>query len=349
MDGEDEDQEEEGEEEAPENDEEVQADEDKRDFGKARKFQKLLKAGQVPDDIKEMWDNPNSSRLMKTKLINSMFKKDSKGNYVFQPGQASVSHANELSDATFAKSQTIGVPKTIMIHHYFHGSKTAFEEALLEGDLMETEENGKYYYSFKQLKAGRKKKNNEPTKLDGGSASLETAEYAEMASFLKNRPWSKFGISSGPSSSSGLPKKKEQLALEDEKKDVAPKATKVKWDTLEEVLQDAKASQERLLREGQKLVGKVKASDDAVLADDLKGIMTTLSESHKKLQEALRWQSLGDTNLEKVKVENWLHDLATTTEGANEKLERLKATLKARGYWKAFCLQWLLETNAWSF
>jgi len=74
------------EEEEKEDDEEVEDPNDKRDYAKARKFGRLLKNGQVPDDILKMYNDDamqsKQPRMYRTALINKLFRKDSKGEYI---------------------------------------------------------------------------------------------------------------------------------------------------------------------------------------------------------------------------------------------------------------------------
>ena len=333
---------EEGEEEEPaEDDEEVPEDGDqKRDYGKARKFQRMLKQGLVPQEIKDLYESPNANRLVKTRLINKLFKKTKDGQYLFQPGEAKIEHLKSSEEQRFGKAQVCGYPKSIMLHHWYNGNSQALNEAILNGEVEETEEDGVPYCTFKQVKAGKKKAFSEQTKIDLGSAKVDSAEAAEIGNFLKKRPWSQYGhqVEKCLGSSSDKPPAKRMLALEDDKAKDVPikilKAAKVSWSVVESVLQDAKGSQERLLRDAQRIVAKVKDCNDGELALQLKEVMNQLTETQKTIQEALVWQSIEGTDMERTKVEAWLDNVATSTEKSNEQLERLKATLKARGLLK---------------
>ena len=73
------------EEEIVEEDPEIDAKE-KRNYGKARKFARAIQAGEIPDAIKEMYQNASKyskqPRLFRTELVNRLFKKTSKGEFV---------------------------------------------------------------------------------------------------------------------------------------------------------------------------------------------------------------------------------------------------------------------------
>ena len=96
------------------------------------------------------------------------------------------------------------------------------------------------------------------------------------------------------------------------------------------ILNDAKGSQERLLRDCQKIVQKVKESYDRTLVEDLKEVMATLSEATQKLSNALLWKQI-DGGMETKNVNKFVDSIGSDTEKTNEKIERIKATLKARG------------------
>ena len=96
------------------------------------------------------------------------------------------------------------------------------------------------------------------------------------------------------------------------------------------ILNDAKGSQERLLRDCQKIVQKVKESYDRTLVEDLKEVMATLSEASQKLRNALLWKQI-DRGMDPKNISNFVDSLGNETERANEKIEKIKATLKAKG------------------
>ena len=60
--------------------------EEKRNYAKARKFAKMLKKGQLPEEIKLMYteaaQKSNSPRLFKTELINRLFQQNKSGEWV---------------------------------------------------------------------------------------------------------------------------------------------------------------------------------------------------------------------------------------------------------------------------
>lgn len=74
------------EEEIVEEDPEIDAKE-KRNYGKARKFARAIQAGEIPDAIKEMYQNASKyskqPRLFRTELVNRLFKKHPKGSLSF--------------------------------------------------------------------------------------------------------------------------------------------------------------------------------------------------------------------------------------------------------------------------
>lgn len=58
-----------------------------RSCGKARKYSRMLAKGQIPEDIRRLFEEGSQSgksqRLLRTELVNRMFKVDKDGQYVF--------------------------------------------------------------------------------------------------------------------------------------------------------------------------------------------------------------------------------------------------------------------------
>ena len=121
------------EEEVLEEDPEVDTKE-KRNYGKARKFARAPQAGEIPDDIKEMYNNAskysNHPRLFRTELVNRLFKKTSKGEFVLCHGEPTFASWKRNQDIKFTAAESVGVPYMVILWQTFHGQEHALQEAL---------------------------------------------------------------------------------------------------------------------------------------------------------------------------------------------------------------------------
>lgn len=332
---------EEGEEEGAVEDTEVEAGET-RNYHKARKFARMLKAGQLPADITALYqvaaEKSGHPRLFRTELINRLFQKNSKGEWVLATGSQEFTSWKESQDKKFTTAQSIGMPYSIVLWQTFQGNKEGMREAQERGDIYE--ENGMWY--FKQVNTGRTKECQDNMKLSGGSAALSVDEFHDMGSFMKERAWSKYGeqtadmIENTSASASGsrrgpemvqdVPSTPTQIVLAKDKT-----GSKVLWKHVENTVNEAKGANERLQRDCARYVQKVRNCGDSALVDKVKGITETLGANLKILSECQMWQEVPNTDMLRSKVEEFMGSVADSTEKANERLEEVKAISKARG------------------
>lgn len=201
------------EEEEAERDPEVDPGE-RRDYAKARKFARMLKQGQVPEEVVTLYNDSavqsKQPRLFKTELINRLFKKDSKGGFVLCHNDPEFVSWKRNMDKSFATQKSVGVPKSIMLWQVFQGNKNAMEDAEREGDIYQV--NGFWHHS--KVTAGRTKSTTDTMELKAGAVALDVDQFSGLSSFLGNRDWAKFGKECAeealPASSSGR-----RLALQD--------------------------------------------------------------------------------------------------------------------------------------
>ena len=107
---------------------------------------------------------------------------------------------------------------------------------------------------------------------------------------------------------------------------------KMSWKVLEQTVGDAKDANERLQRDCNRLVVKVRGAQDGKLIEKMKSMVAVLSDNLQTLQECQMWESIPNSNgNEKDKVENFFKELAKKTEEVNECMEEVKAVCKARG------------------
>ena len=167
--------------------------EEKRHYAKARKFAKMLKKGQLPEEIKLMYteaaQKSESPRLFQTQLINKLFQKNKKNEWVMSTDNTEFASWKQSYDKKFLTAKSVGLPPMVMLWQTFHGSKEGMKEAASVGDIFE--ENGLWY--FKQVETGRTKELQDKMEISGGSAQLSVDEFSDMSKWLTSRPWSKYG------------------------------------------------------------------------------------------------------------------------------------------------------------
>ena len=121
--------------------------------------------------------------------------------------------------------------------------------------------------------------------------------------------------------------KAKQLALQAPE----PKVQKLVWKALEKTVGDAKDANERLQRECNRLVVKVRSANDEKLIEEMKKMVAQLSESLLLLNQCQMWEQIPNSDGNEASlVEEFFDKLANKTEEVHEAVEKTKAVLKAR-------------------
>ena len=311
-----------------------------------------MKNGQVPDDILKMYNDDamqsKQPRMYRTTLINKLFRKDSKGEYIMCHKDPEFLSWKKNLDTSFATEKTLGVPYSIMLWQVFQGNELAMQTAHSRGDIYEA----KGFWHHAKVSAGRTKQTTDEMQLKSGPAALSVDEYAGISNFMSSRLWAKFGQSCGDEHepSPALKRGKSTLALESatfqgssssgmHSKQLAlpapapePKVVKLAWKVLQSPIGDAKDANERLQRDFNRLVIKVRGAQDEKLTEKMKTMVALLTENIGLLNQCLMWEQVPNSDgNEKSKVEKFLKELASKTEEVHEGMEEVKAVCKARG------------------
>ena len=122
---------------------------EKRSKGSGGKFNRLLKAGKVPAQIKEIWEKSETTEE-KTMSGDCLLQEELQDRLLGNAGRQSQFQklAEETSDKSFGKDAQTSFPRAIMLHHYFHGDADAFNQALASGDITGVNQGGKVMYRF---------------------------------------------------------------------------------------------------------------------------------------------------------------------------------------------------------
>ena len=254
---------------------------ERRDRLKSGKFRRMLKAGKVPDQIKQVWDNCGS-RSQQTQLLNQLFKKDAKsGQWVMKAESPEFQSFLKTSDKSYGTEAQKTDPRAIMLHHFFHGDQVAFDSALKDGDIYEVQNAGKITYAFDTAEQGRTKSKDNAMTLNRGQIQVSSKEHEQLEDVLEKYDFSVIGNSSIGSGSHQ--QEKQPLAVKDVERNV-------KWSLIEKHLVEAKAAQDRLMRDSQKILPAVQKSRDVELVGKFKDMHGQLQQSNQKVSEALLWK-----------------------------------------------------------
>ena len=275
------------EEEEKEEDEEVE-EEEKRDRLKSGKFQRLLKSNQVPANIKAVWQACDSRRK-KTQLLNRLFVKcDRTGQWKMKANSPEFVAFLRNTDRSYSGQESQSYPKSIMLHTYYNSNLEAMQQAVRDGDIVETVgADGKLWYSFETMKEGSQRRTDNTMELHRGKVKLQQGEHSALEDTMEQFDWKQFGSpqKTGASASGS----KQPLAIADQ-----PKL--IKWDAIEAHLVEAKAAQDKMMKDIQRClpgVQKGKTQDES-LVTKFREIHGTTQSNSQKISDALMWKAWCD-------------------------------------------------------
>ena len=108
----------EGEDEEPKEEDATVADDEHRSYPKVRKCARMIKSGQVPEDLQQLYEegskNSPPPRLFKSQFINKVFQQNTSGEFAFAPGNTQCEVFKKNFEICTNKSQVTGLPHSIM-------------------------------------------------------------------------------------------------------------------------------------------------------------------------------------------------------------------------------------------
>ena len=160
-------------------------DAEKRDYAKARKFNKLVKNGSLPEGVMLLVDrvsNSDAPRKNKTALINALFKKDGKDGELTlnMSGQAWQSFkSNWVSKEE--KEKFTGEPRTVFLWKHFNGNEEALQRAIDKKEVLSTKRGGIEYLCTPSFQMVKTKGESDKTSLEA-NWKVDKDDYLAMAS-----------------------------------------------------------------------------------------------------------------------------------------------------------------------
>jgi hypothetical protein len=123
-----------------------------RDRCKRDKFQMLLSQNKLPGHITDMWfkgvQNEKNKRGFKTKIINALFERDSKGRLIMKPEAPFFSSYKQTQERKSFRDTHTGLPRGVFRGLYFQNSEEALQEALDNNEVEVVTFSGKDWYTF---------------------------------------------------------------------------------------------------------------------------------------------------------------------------------------------------------
>eukprot|EP00438_Fugacium_kawagutii_P028616 Skav212747 [mRNA] locus=scaffold2545:1494:2303:+ [translate_table: standard] len=232
--------------------------EEARDKGKGIRWKKMMDQGAIPEHIVEMFEKESKKhpkpRAYKTKLINELFEKNpSTGRYEMAAHKPIFENFKKASSTKFGTQLVKGQPRSVFLYSHFHGDENGLEKAISLGDVRVWMQGGSEWCGFEETSAGTKKKNTAGHHLSGGKVDLTDEQFSVASKSFNKMVWH-FESALDNASSSHQQNQKERQ----------PKKLEEGFtEAMAQMVSEAKQSQEKLLGQAMKLLGKAPASCEA--------------------------------------------------------------------------------------
>ena len=154
-----------------------------RDRMKDYYFKEALRTNTLDGELHDLWQKIKGSRKKETALINGVMSKTSSGK--FQPDKNSPQYQEVYSKITanFWKDEEKAIPESLAIIKF--KTRDALMEAVHKGDVKETEDDGKRYYSWRVISIGKQGKSQ--TNINVNKAGkIDSLTYDKLSTMLEN-------------------------------------------------------------------------------------------------------------------------------------------------------------------
>ena len=289
----------------------------RRDLAKARKYKRMSDSQAIPEHIQECMAKAKT-RADKSRLINELFEKDSKGNMIMKADKPVFTSVQKAKHTKLGQDVTIGEPYDIFLHRVFHGDESAMTRAQEKGSVMVWSQDGIQFAGHRQTTAGISKKVDDIHQVEGGKKEVSQETYGALSKAFNSMAFV-FGDSEGPATGNNP----SSAAASSE-----PAVQKELTEAQKKLVQDAKASMERLCAGAMKMMGKCSSVADK---EKFKPHIISIRSWIAKDDHMLLWNEFEDGRvLSQADFKGWMTEQAEAVVSLNEECEKFKALLRTR-------------------
>ena len=277
----------------------------KRDLAKARKYKRMSDSQALPEHIQECMAKAKT-RADKSRLINELFEKDSKGNMIMKADKPVFTSVQKAKHTKLGQDVTIGEPYDIFLHRVFHGDESAMTRAQEKGSVTQADNSG------------ISKKVDDIHQVEGGKKEVSQETYGALSKAFNSMAFV-FGDNEGPATGNNP----SSAAASSE-----PAVQKELTEAQKKLVQDAKASMERLCAGAMKMMGKCSSVADK---EKFKPHIISIRSWIAKDDHMLLWNEFEDRRvLSQADFKGWMTEQAEAVVSLNEECEEFKALLRTR-------------------
>ena len=160
-----------------------------RDRMKQYHFQQQLRCRTLDPDILQLWEKIKGTlRKAETAFINGVMSKDPRSSK-FKADKTSPAYIEmkTKTEANYWSDESTGVPRGLAENQW--GGAAKLLEAIRDGDVKETEDNGQKFYSWRQITVGKSGKV-EGSQQIRKSGTIDDSNYARLYDLIGKVGWS---------------------------------------------------------------------------------------------------------------------------------------------------------------
>ena len=289
----------------------------KRDFAKARKFKRMSDAQAIPDHIQEAMDKAKT-RQDKSRIINELFEKDSKGALIMKAEKPFFNNVKTASHSKVGKDMTKAIPYDVFLMKTFRGDEAALTAAVEKGAVVTWLQDGLRFAGYRVTTAGVKKSVEDTHQVGSEAQDISQDTYKTLSKAFNSMAFV-FGDTDTPGQTTSM----SSNAASSE-----PAVLKELTEPMKALVQDAKSSMERLAASGMKMLQKCSSAADK---QNFKVHVISMRAWISKDDHMLLWNEFEDGRLlTQPNFKAWMTEQAEAVVSLNEECEKFKAMLRSR-------------------
>ena len=179
-----------------------------RDRVKRNKFNSMLAAGMIPENIVKLYQDAKTkksgARSAQTEIINTLFSRSADGKLVMQPHAPLFEAKKVATEQRSFNDKLTALPRTVFAGKYFNNDAAALDSAVATGEVFQVNMNGSLFYTFRSMEISNLSSKSSSHDLLQVSKKVNKATCAELVGHWDALDWNfnRVGAAEGATSSS---------------------------------------------------------------------------------------------------------------------------------------------------
>jgi len=160
--------------------------EERRDRMKNYYFMDSLKSDTLDPELKEMWEKVKGNRKKETMLINNVMRQQVNGKFKPDKSSPGYQELRTLISTSYWRDEQKGIPRSLAVAKF--KSEAALDNAVAAGEVVESEDGGQRFYSWRSIVVGRAGQRETKAEIKT-SGVMDKLAYDKMSKMLDQVGW----------------------------------------------------------------------------------------------------------------------------------------------------------------